>query len=96
MPETHALVTGPITGRIPTPHKAIDGDFTDVTPDVLYFDDSKVAEAVASAIESEHYARGSHPVQLQCAEIDRQPDVTDEERKQHKRLHSEVAKRVGA
>lgn len=91
-----ALVTGPITGRIPTPDKAIDGDFTDVTPDVLVFSDVKQAEAVAAAIEVEHYTRGSHPVQVQCAELDAQPDITDEERAQHRKLHTQVKKRVGA
>lgn len=59
--ETHALITGPITGRIPTPSKTVPADFVDVTADVLYFDDVKVAKAVAAAIADEHKVRGTHP-----------------------------------
>lgn len=59
--EVHALVTGPISGFIPTPHKAVPEDFTDVTPDVLYFDDVKVAHAVADAIAARHKVLGTHP-----------------------------------
>lgn len=95
MPAEHALITGAITGRIPTPDPGIDGDFLDVTPDVLYFDDQATAIKVADAIEVEHYVRGSHPVQLECAAMDAQPDITDEARAAHKKLHTKVAKRVG-
>lgn len=57
----HALVTGPISGRIPH------GDgHLDVTPDVLYFDTPGEAQAAADSIELEHAARGTHPVQQEC------------------------------
>ena len=60
MPQ-HALITGPITGRIPH------GDgFHDVTPDVLMFATVEEAQAFADSIELEHAARGTHPVQLEC------------------------------
>lgn len=96
--DQHALVTGPITGRIPTPDKSISGDFVDVTPDVLYFDSQDEALAVASAIEDEHAARGSHPVQLECAYLDdpsQHPggvpkDRIDEHRKAHKALNKKA------
>lgn len=53
---THALITGPITGRIPH------GDgWVDVTPDVLMFDTPEQARAVADSIEAEHIVRGTHP-----------------------------------
>jgi len=58
MPD-HALITGPITGRIPH-----DGGFIDVTPDVLYFDDQASAIKAAESIAEEHYVRGTHPAQL--------------------------------
>lgn len=54
----HALITGPITGRIPH------GDgHVDVTPDILEFDSAEEAQAVADSIEAEHNVRGSNPVQ---------------------------------
>ena len=56
-----ALITGPITGRIPIKHKAHPEGHVDVTPDVLLFDDPKELDAVAAAIEDEHRARGTHP-----------------------------------
>lgn len=59
--EVHALITGPITGFIPTPDKAIPGDFTDVTDEILYFEDLKVALAVANAIADRHSEIGTHP-----------------------------------
>jgi hypothetical protein len=63
---THALVTGPIVGRIPVPDHP-DGH-VDVTPDVLYFehDSDEVPAAllaVAEAIDAEHRVRGTHPEQ---------------------------------
>ena len=91
---THALITGPITGRIPTPDPAIPHDFVDVTPDVLYFDDQAHALAIADAIEDEHWARGSHPVQLAVKDHAGRDDVSDEERAQAKSQHDEVSKRV--
>jgi hypothetical protein len=58
---THALITGPIQGRIPN------GDgFVDVTPEVVYFDSEEEAKAAAEAIELEHAHRGSHPIQHEC------------------------------
>lgn len=59
--EVHALITGPISGFIPTPSKAIPDDYVDVTDEVLLFDDPKVAKAVADAISDRHKALGSHP-----------------------------------
>jgi hypothetical protein len=66
----HALVTGPITGRIPTPSKDFPHDFYDVTPDVVYFDDQGHVLALADAIEVEHHVRGTHPLQTECAALD--------------------------
>jgi hypothetical protein len=65
----HALVTGPIAGRIPVPSSDYPEDFIDVTPDNLYFDGSddpadgppKALLAVYAAIEDEHRIRGTHP-----------------------------------
>lgn len=62
MPEKHALVTGPITGRIP--HGK---GFVDVTPDVLYLDSEDEVAAITEAIELEHAHRGSHPLQHECS-----------------------------
>lgn len=57
----HALITGPISGRIPH------GDgFIDVTPDVLEFDSLDEVKKVADSIELEHAARGTHPIQQEC------------------------------
>ena len=56
-----ALITGPISGRIPIKHKAYPEGHVDVTPDVLLFDDQKDLDAVAAAIEDEHRFRGTHP-----------------------------------
>ena len=57
----HALVTGPITGRIPISHENHSDGWVDVTPDVLLFDDTSALEAVAAAIDEEHRVRGTHP-----------------------------------
>ena len=59
--EVHALITGPVVGFIPTPDKAIPGDFTDVTAPILYFDNLKTAQAVAGAISDRHKVLGDHP-----------------------------------
>ena len=59
--EVHALITGPVVGFIPTPSKAITGDYVDVTEPVLFFDSLKEAEAVAAAISDRHKALGDHP-----------------------------------
>jgi len=61
MADQHALVTGPIAGRIPTPSKKITGDNVDVTPDILYFDSEAEALAVGEAIGDEHEVRGTGP-----------------------------------
>ena len=58
---SHALVTGPITGRIPISHDKHPQGHVDVTPDVLLLDDPEHVKAVADAIEAEHHARGTHP-----------------------------------
>lgn len=57
----HALITGPISGRIPIKHEAHPEGHVDVTPDVLLFDDPELVKAVAAAIEDEHRFRGTHP-----------------------------------
>ena len=59
--EVHALITGPVTGFIPTPNTAIPANFTAVTDPILYFDDVKVAHAVADAISDRHKVLGDHP-----------------------------------
>lgn len=100
MAEQHALVTGPITGRIPTPNPTINGDFVDVTPDHLLFDTVEEAIAVAEAIEVEHHVRGTHPIQLECAYLDdpaEHPNGVDSERvKAHRAAHKALNKKVGA
>lgn len=64
----HALVTGPISGRIPVPDHP-DGH-VDVTPDVLYFEHDgdttpDLLLKVAKAIDAEHRVRGTHPEQVE-------------------------------
>ena len=99
MADKHALITGPISGPIPTPDPTIPGDFVDVTPDVLYFDDKKIALAVADAIEVEHYNRGTHPVQQECAYLDDEAEhpggVDPARRKAHQAAHKALTKKVG-
>ena len=79
---SHALVTGPITGRIPH-----GGGFVDVTPDVLMFDTPEEAAAVAESIEAEHAVRGTHPVQLECAVLSEHAD--------HQAAHKALNKKAG-
>jgi len=91
---THALVTGPITGRIPH------GDgFVDVTPDVLLFDSADEAAKVADAIEVEHAVRGTHPLDAECAHLDdpeAYPDGSPSEiRKAHQAAHKALKKKAG-
>lgn len=62
---SHALITGPIQGRIPDGH----GGFVDVTPDVVYLETEDEVTAVAEAIEVEHAHRGTHPIQAECATL---------------------------
>ena len=57
----HALITGPITGRIPIKHKRNPDGHVDVTPDVVYSDDPAHIAVIAEAIEAEHRVRGTHP-----------------------------------
>ena len=57
----YALVTGPITGRIPIDHAAFPQGHVDVTSPVLLFDSTDEVEAVAAAIDDEHRIRGTHP-----------------------------------
>ena len=57
----HALITGPITGRIPIKHDNHPDGWVDVTPDVIYADDEHHVQALADAISDEHHARGTHP-----------------------------------
>jgi hypothetical protein len=90
MPQ-HALVTGPITGRIPH----ADG-FHDVTPDVLYFDTEDEAKAVADSIEAEHAARGTHPVQTECAVLSQHADEFPEATHQaHRAAHAALNEKAG-
>jgi hypothetical protein len=100
---THALVTGPIQGRIP-----VDGHpegWVDVTPDMIFFehDDENEAPpqllAVAEAIENEHYRRGSHPLQLAERAL-QDPGQYDPEgdqpaREEHARQLADLHKRMG-
>jgi hypothetical protein len=93
MPE-HALVTGPIQGRIPH------GDgFLNVTPDVLTFDSVEEAQAAADSIEIEHAARGTHPLQAECSHLDDPtafPDgAPDELLQQHRAMHKALNKKAG-
>lgn len=98
MADKHVLVTGPISGRIPTPSPAIAGDFHDVTPDVLVFDTLEELHAVADAIEVEHHVRGSHPIQHECAYLDdpsQHPNGVDEERrKAHQAAHKALNEKM--
>lgn len=87
----HALITGPIQGRIPH------GDgFQDVTPDVLYFDSEDEAKAVADSIEVEHAVRGTHPVQQECVVLDEHRDEFPESAvKAHQAAHKALNKKAG-
>ena len=97
MPDTHALITGPIAGRIPH------GDgFLDVTPDVLHFDSVEEAQAAADSIELEHAARGTHPVQLECEALRRRDEIhpgglgfSDDVVKAHQDAHKALNKKAG-
>jgi hypothetical protein len=89
--ERHALVTGPIVGRIPTPDPVVPHDFVDVTPDVIYFDNKDHALAVAHAIEDEHWTRGSHPLQLSDEDYDL---LNDEQKQAHVAAHREAKQRI--
>ena len=60
-PPVHALVTGPIAGRIPIKHEQHPEGYVDVTPDVVYSDDLEHIALIAEAIEDEHRVRGTHP-----------------------------------
>jgi hypothetical protein len=99
MAAKHALVTGAITGPIPTPSSKIVGDYVDVTPDILFFDDKATAVAVAEAIEVEQYNRGNHPLQHECSYLDSEADhpngVDEDRRKAHQAAHQALTKRVG-
>ena len=93
----HALVTGPITGRIPH----ADGH-VDVTPDVLYFDTEEEAQAVADSIEIEHAVRGTHPVQEECEVLSRRDEIhpgglgwSDDVIKAHQAAHKALNKKAG-
>jgi hypothetical protein len=87
----HALITGPITGRIPHGN-----GFVDVTPDVVYFDSEKEAQAAADSIESEHLARGTHPVQLECEVLRQHGDEFPAETvASHQAAHKALNKKAG-
>ena len=94
MAEQHALITGAIQGRIPH------GDgFLNVTPDVLLFDSEDEAKAAAESIELEHAARGTHPLQAECANLDDPalfPDgAPDDVVKRHRAEHKALNKKAG-
>jgi len=94
---THALVTGPITGRIPH------GDgFLDVTPDVVYLDSAEEAQKAAESIELEHAARGTHPIQEECAVLSDRDAVhpgglsfSKEVISEHQAAHKALNKKAG-
>lgn len=92
---SHALVTGPITGRIPNG----DGGFVDVTPDVLLFDTEEEVAAVAEAIEVEHAVRGTHPLAAECANLN-DPELhpggaPEDVVKAHQEAHKALNKKAG-
>lgn len=88
---SHALVTGPIAGRIP--HA---GGFVDVTPDVLYVESEEEARAVADSIEAEHAVRGTHPVQLECAVLSEHgAEFAPATIKAHQAAHKALNKKAG-
>lgn len=101
MTDAVALVTGlGISGRIPINHERHPEGFVDVTPPVIYSDDPDHLQAVADAIEDEHFVRGTHPAQLAVKALDdpkQFPDgVTDEHREFAHATHREVEERVTA
>lgn len=90
----HALITGPIQGRIPH------GDgFVDVTPEVVYFDTEEEAQSAAEAIEIEHAVRGTHPVQHECGVLDdpeiRPEGVSPDVIKAHRAAHRALNEKAG-
>lgn len=99
MPD-HALVTGPITGRIPISHERHPEGHVDVTPDVIISDDPAHIAAIADAIEVEHHARGTHPLQVECAYLDdpsQHPGGIDPDRRAaHRAAHDDLNAKVGA
>lgn len=72
---SHALITGPIQGRIPDGN----GGFVDVTPDVVYLETEEDVQVMAEAIEVEHAVRGSHPIQAECATLAPLNDAVNDE-----------------
>ena len=95
----HALVTGPVTGPVPTPSPDIPGDFVDATAPVLYFDDKKVALAVAEAIEVKLHGDGLHPTQQECLYLDTEHEhpggVDPDRRAAHQKAHKALDKKMG-
>ena len=100
MADRHALVTGPITGMVDTPHPDSPQDTVDVTAPVLYFDDPRHVELVAEAIERMHVANGTHPTQLECGFLDdpkhHSGGISVERRDQHKAAHAALNERMGS
>jgi hypothetical protein len=97
----HALVTGPgISGRIPIEHERHPEGFVDVTDYAIYSDDPDHIQAIAAAIEEEHFVRGTHPAQLALKALDDQeqfPDgVTEEHREQAHATYREVQERINS
>jgi hypothetical protein len=101
----HAVVTGDtISGRIPIDHPEHPRGHVDVTPPVLYFElgdgetHSSAALAVAAAIEDEHYARRTHPIQLAhdaAHDPEQYPDATEEFKAYHRAALAELDTRMG-
>lgn len=92
----HAVITGPITGRVETPDPLVPADSVQVTPDVLYLDTQEQAVALADAIEDTLWQRGTHPLHEQLAELEAQADVTPQQVADHKRLIDAKDKTVRA
>lgn len=99
----HAVLTGPITGRVPIDHEAFPDGVVDVTADVMYVGTQEEAVAVADAIEKEHVRRNTHPVQLAARAMKRDEPVLAEQGLSvpkalvdtHKRQLRELAERTG-
>lgn len=94
----HALVTGPLMGRVDTPDPRFPEDSVDVSSPVLYFQDEAHALIVAEAIERMHVANGTHPTQTECAYLDDKaahPNGVDPDRvKAHKAAHKALRERM--
>lgn len=82
--DRHVVITGVITGTIPTPDPLVQVDSLNVTPPMVWCDSADEALAIAHAIEDVHWDRGTHPVQEEVEDHQRRDDVSDAQRKQAK------------